>query len=160
MIFPNWLFCRSCFCNIVYLRKEAKVFKANLIRELYVRNWPEKLSIVSLTFYQHWKLYTYINWSYTFRSPTYCASLSQSARDKKFQCFRNNTFGLIVHGLWPQAANAANVRAHPRNCRDEPQLTSTFVKRYFCIMPDEDLIQGEWEKHGKYVKWLVIFHLT
>ncbi|CAF3372989.1 unnamed protein product [Rotaria socialis] len=81
-------------------------------------------------------------------SPSYCASLSQSARDQKFQCFPSNSFGLIVHGLWPQVSNAANVRAHPRNCRDEPQLNATFVKRYFCIMPDEDLVQGEWEKHG------------
>ncbi|CAF3827100.1 unnamed protein product, partial [Rotaria sp. Silwood1] len=81
-------------------------------------------------------------------SPTYCASLTQAARDKKFQCHPSNSFGLIVHGFWPQASKAANVRAHPRNCRDEPQLNATFVKRYFCIMPDEDLVQGEWEKHG------------
>ncbi|UJR11284.1 hypothetical protein I4U23_015466 [Adineta vaga] len=81
-------------------------------------------------------------------SPTYCATLSQSARDKEFQCIHSSTFGLIVHGLWPQAAKAANVRAHPRNCRNEPQLNSTFVKRFFCIMPSETLMQAEWEKHG------------
>ncbi|CAF1517850.1 unnamed protein product [Adineta ricciae] len=81
-------------------------------------------------------------------SPTYCASLSQSARDKEFQCIHSSTFGLIVHGLWPQAAKAANVRAHPRNCRNEPQLNSTFVKRFFCVMPSETLMQAEWEKHG------------
>ncbi|CAF3378289.1 unnamed protein product [Rotaria sp. Silwood2] len=80
--------------------------------------------------------------------PTYCASLTQAARDKKFQCHPSNSFGLIVHGLWPQALKAINVRSHPRNCRDEPQLNGTFVKRYLCIMPDEDLVQGEWEKHG------------
>lgn len=82
------------------------------------------------------------------RSPTYCASLSQAVREKSFQCIHSTTFGLIVHGLWPQAAKAANVRAHPRNCRNEPQLNATFVKRFYCIMPDEDLMQGEWEKHG------------
>jgi hypothetical protein len=27
-------------------------------------------------------------------------------------------------------------------------LNTTFIKRYFCLMPDEDLIQSEWEKHG------------
>ncbi|CAF1208249.1 unnamed protein product [Adineta steineri] len=81
-------------------------------------------------------------------SPTYCATLSQANRDKEFQCMPSNGFGLIVHGLWPQAAKAPNVRAHPRNCRDEAQLNATFVKRFFCIMPSEDLMQGEWEKHG------------
>ena len=85
-----------------------------------------------------------------FRSPTYCASLSQAAREKLFQCIHSATFGLIVHGLWPQVAKAANVRAHPRNCRNEPQLNATFVKRFYCIMPDEDLMQGEWEKHGRW----------
>jgi len=55
---------------------------------------------------------------------------------------------LIVHGLWPQAAKASNVRDHPRNCRDEKQLNATFVKRYLCMMPDEELVQAEWEKHG------------
>lgn len=88
------------------------------------------------------------------RSPSYCASLSQSARDKKFQCLPSNGFGLIVHGLWPQVSKAPNVKAHPRNCRDEPQLNTTFVKRYFCIMPDEELVQGEWEKHGKRLIYL------
>lgn len=83
------------------------------------------------------------------RSPTYCASLSQAARDKSFQCLHSQTFGLIVHGLWPQAAKGSAVRAHPRNCRDEPQLNATFVKRFFCMMPDEELMQAEWEKHGK-----------
>ena len=58
-------------------------------------------------------------------------------------------FDHIVHGLWPQAARASSVRHHPRNCRNEPQLNSTFIKRYFCLMPDEYLIQAEWEKHGR-----------
>lgn len=58
-------------------------------------------------------------------------------------------FDHIVHGLWPQAARASSVRHHPRNCRNERQLNSTFIKRYFCLMPDENLIQAEWEKHGR-----------
>ncbi|CAF1034568.1 unnamed protein product [Didymodactylos carnosus] len=79
---------------------------------------------------------------------TYCDGLSAANRAKVFQCthYMDN---LIVHGFWPQAKQAANVQAHPRNCRNEKQLNTTFVKRYYCIMPDEDLMQAEWEKHGK-----------
>ena len=57
-------------------------------------------------------------------------------------------FGLVVHGLWPQAAKVSSIRDHPRNCRNERQLNSTFVKRFYCIMPDEYLIQSQSEKHG------------
>jgi ribonuclease T2 len=56
---------------------------------------------------------------------------------------------MIVHGLWPQAAKASSVEAHPRNCRMEKQLNATFVKRFYCMMPDEVLIQSQWEKHGE-----------
>jgi ribonuclease T2 len=75
--------------------------------------------------------------------------LSQSVRENTYQCIHSATFGLIVHGLWPQAAQVSSVRAHPRNCRNEPQLNTTFVKRFYCMMPDEVLMQAEWEKHGK-----------
>lgn len=82
------------------------------------------------------------------RSPTFCDSLTESARDREFQCLNGKHFGLVAHGLWPQASKASSVRNHPRNCRNEKQLNATFVKRYFCMMPDEDLIQSQWEKHG------------
>ncbi|CAF0765922.1 unnamed protein product [Rotaria sordida] len=109
----------------------------------YDFNWKSKSNEWSNTQAETSYIMLALSWS-----PTFCASLSQSARENKFQCHPSNSFGLIVHGLWPQALKAPNVRAHPRNCRDEPQLNATFVKRYFCIMPDEDLVQGEWEKHG------------
>ncbi|CAF3846109.1 unnamed protein product [Rotaria sp. Silwood1] len=81
-------------------------------------------------------------------TPTYCASLSQAARDHEFQCRSSNNFGFIVHGLWPQASKALSVRDHPRNCRNEQQLNATLIKRFYCMMPSEHLIQSEWEKHG------------
>ncbi len=82
------------------------------------------------------------------RTPTFCESLSQSARAKEFQCIYSQHFEFVVHGLWPQAAQASTVKSHPRNCRNEEQLDATLVKQYYCIMPSEDLIQSEWEKHG------------
>ncbi|UJR18527.1 hypothetical protein I4U23_005433 [Adineta vaga] len=63
---------------------------------------------------------------------------------KEFQCYNSAAFGLIIHGLWSQAAKASSVRANPRNCRNEPQVNSTFTKRFYCIMPLEDLMQAEW----------------
>ncbi|CAF1051641.1 unnamed protein product [Rotaria sordida] len=81
-------------------------------------------------------------------SPTYCASLSKGERDQQFQCKPSNDFGLIVHGLWPQASKASSVKDHPRNCRNEKQLNETMIKRFFCMMPGEYLQQSEWEKHG------------
>ncbi|UJR32971.1 hypothetical protein I4U23_020434 [Adineta vaga] len=81
-------------------------------------------------------------------TPTFCESLSLSSQNKEFQCRNSKYFGLVVHGLWPQTSRATSVRSHPRNCRDEKQLDPAFVKRYYCMMPDEDLIQSQWEKHG------------
>ncbi len=84
-----------------------------------------------------------------FRSPTFCESLPDVVRDKEFQCYRKNSFGLVVHGLWPQTFGASSVRDQPRNCYNEEQLPYSIIKRFYCLMPDEDLMQAEWEKHGK-----------
>jgi len=89
------------------------------------------------------QLFSFIN-----RTPTYCDSLSESARTRDFQCINQAHFDLVVHGLWPQASKVKSVRDHPRNCVNDKQFNMTFVKRYFCMMPDEDLIQSQWEKHG------------
>jgi ribonuclease T2 len=86
------------------------------------------------------------------RSPTFCASLPDAVRDKEFQCYRSDSFGLVVHGLWPQKTGATSIRDQPRNCRNEQQLLPSLIKRFYCVMPDEDLMQAEWEKHGKTTK--------
>ena len=77
-------------------------------------------------------------------SPTFCASKKQS--EKYFQC--QQSFGLIVHGLWPNTKNATNIRSHPRNCRNDQQIPLDIIDKYFCLMPSEILMQAEWEKHG------------
>ena len=79
------------------------------------------------------------------RTQTFCESLPQYAQNTEFQCRNRQHFGLVVHGLWPQVSKASSVRAHPRNCRNEKQLNATVIKRYYCMMPDEDLIQSQWE---------------
>ena len=81
-------------------------------------------------------------------SPAYCGSLSDMNREETFQCNRKSSFDLIVHGLWPQTSDVSSVRDHPRNCHNEEQIPQSIIKRFFCLMPDEDLMQSEWEKHG------------
>ena len=67
-----------------------------------------------------------------------------------FQC--QHVFGFIVHGLWPSKfrsnTTSHSLRSHPRNCRNEKELPLALIEKYFCLMPSEKLMQGEWEKHG------------
>lgn len=67
----------------------------------------------------------------------------------QYQCGSNRTLGWVVHGLWPQNANALSVTDHPRFCKgDLPALPKDLLARYLSISPGEQLLQGEWEKHG------------
>lgn len=80
-------------------------------------------------------------------SPTFCEN---QQHQNSFQC--QHKFGFVVHGLWPNTKHSSNnvpsSQQHPRNCRNEAQLPTDLVHKYFCLMPSEYLIQGEWEKHG------------
>ncbi|CAF3113250.1 unnamed protein product [Rotaria sp. Silwood2] len=81
-------------------------------------------------------------------SPTYCNE--QKHAKKSFQC--QHSFGFIVHGLWPSTMKKNNslhsVHSHPRNCRNEKPIPIDIIRKYFCMMPSEILMQAEWEKHG------------
>lgn len=82
------------------------------------------------------------------RVPTFCRSIPQWLSETKFECSRSETFGLVVHGLWPQSSTAKSIRGQPRNCFNDEQLSLNVIRRYYCLMPDEYLMQAEWEKHG------------
>jgi ribonuclease T2 len=81
-------------------------------------------------------------------SPTFCHG--KKSVTNIFQC--QHSFGFIVHGLWPSKFEEKNnshlVRLHPRNCRNEKEIPIEIIKKYFCLMPSEILMQAEWEKHG------------
>ncbi len=81
-------------------------------------------------------------------SPTFCNG-TKFAKDS-FQC--QQAFGFIVHGLWPSKIKLTNgshsLRHHPRNCRNEEEIPIEIIKKYFCLIPSESLMQAEWEKHG------------
>ncbi|OCA56503.1 ribonuclease T2 family protein [Photorhabdus namnaonensis] len=107
-------------------------------------------------------------------SPAFCKSkaknierlksnnkLDEAQREyEKFelQCFSENKFNWVIHGLWAQTCNGksmaqcrdwSDVRKHPRLCKgDLPQLDYQVIEPYLCASPGADLLQGEWEKHG------------
>ncbi|MDX7999050.1 ribonuclease [Xenorhabdus sp. Reich] len=75
-----------------------------------------------------------------------------------FQCFSDNKFGWILHGLWAETCDGksmkecrdwSEIRKHPRLCKgDLPALDYQTIKPYLCTSPGIDLLQAEWEKHG------------
>lgn len=79
-------------------------------------------------------------------SPEFCR-FRRNAEQHADQC-RDNRFGLIVHGLWPQAANAAAASDHPRACTLAPPVTEALVRAHFCMTPSVRLMQNQWAAHG------------
>ena len=74
---------------------------------------------------------------------------NQLPSSSQYQCGSNRTLGWVVHGLWPQNANALSVTDHPRFCKgDLSALPKDLLAQYLAISPGEQLLQGEWEKHG------------
>ncbi|MFZ7224307.1 ribonuclease T2 family protein [Avibacterium avium] len=58
-------------------------------------------------------------------------------------------YGWVIHGLWPQNANARSVSDHPRFCQgDLSMVDPAVIKPYLADSPSANLLQGEWEKHG------------
>jgi ribonuclease T2 len=75
-------------------------------------------------------------------APAYCEG---RGRSDEFEC--TGSFNFIVHGLWPTSFKR-NSSSSPRSCRNEDKIPLDLIKKYFCIMPSEKLMQSEWEKHG------------
>ncbi len=67
--------------------------------------------------------------------PEFCHNHSDSP-----EC-QNGHYGFIVHGLWPQF-----VRGYTEYCSDAPGLSDP--ASVLDIMPDERLVQHEWQTHG------------
>ncbi|MDZ4371003.1 MAG: ribonuclease T [Phenylobacterium sp.] len=71
-------------------------------------------------------------------SPEWCRG-----RSDRLQC-QDNSFGFIVHGLWPGAARGPN----PRFCAPAPPLDPVTVRRRLCMTPSPSLMQHQWAAHG------------
>lgn len=92
---------------------------------------PTPASEVSRTRTGHYVLT--LSWS-----PEWCRG-----RSEPFQC-RDNSFGFVVHGLWP----SADTGAHPRYCAPAPALDVRTVRENLCMMPSPRLMQHQWAAHG------------
>ncbi|MEO0499941.1 MAG: ribonuclease T [Pseudomonadota bacterium] len=75
-------------------------------------------------------------------SPEYCRFRADDPASRG-QCV-DNRFGLIVHGLWPQAA----ARPHPRSCTRAEPVPAALMQENFCMMPSASLMQHQWRAHG------------
>lgn len=79
-------------------------------------------------------------------SPEFCQGARRGDPDTRFQC-ELNRFGFVVHGLWPSLRSARGKCDQPRNCASS-LVADSLVRKFLCVMPGVQLIQGEWEKHG------------
>lgn len=78
-------------------------------------------------------------------SPAFCDS--PAGRRATLQC-RDNRFGWILHGLWPQYASRRAGQLWPQYCGPVPPVPEPVLRRYLCSSPDPRLMQCEWAKHG------------
>jgi len=75
-------------------------------------------------------------------SPEWCRNRARDP-DARVQC-RDNRFGFVVHGLWPNGGG----KAHPRYCAPAPPLSVATVRANLCMTPSTELLQHEWAAHG------------
>lgn len=75
-------------------------------------------------------------------SPEFCRFRSDDPK-QALQC-RDNRFGFVVHGLWPQAAG----RLQPRHCAPTRAIDEATMRTHLCMMPSPELMQDQWAAHG------------
>jgi ribonuclease T2 len=75
-------------------------------------------------------------------SPEFCRFRSDQP-DHRGQC-QTNSFGLILHGLWPQAGGGP----HPRSCALARPVPARVLTAHYCMTPSAALMQHEWAAHG------------
>ena len=77
-------------------------------------------------------------------SPEFCRTRSDSPRHARQCSGRGGSFGLIVHGLWPQGA-----RSWPQWCASRRARPSgAQLARQMCVQPSASLAMRQWAKHG------------
>jgi ribonuclease T2 len=76
-------------------------------------------------------------------SPEFCKSRAGS-RAHAFQCGgEGGSFGLVVHGLWPESG-----ASWPQWCEPGAALTPAELRGALCMMPSARLVARQWAKHG------------
>jgi ribonuclease T2 len=76
-------------------------------------------------------------------SPQYCRDWA-GRPSPNFQCQRDNRFGFVLHGLWPDGTG----KVWPQYCRAVPLIDEKTIRANLCMTPSVQLLQHEWAKHG------------
>ncbi len=77
-------------------------------------------------------------------SPEFCRTRVNDPRHATQCGGEQGSFGFILHGLWPEARDAA----YPQWCRAVRPPEPVTVARNFCRIPSARLQAHEWAKHG------------
>jgi len=80
-------------------------------------------------------------------SPQFCTTSAGKSAANAFQC-KENSFGMVVHGLWAQTAGVTSGNNQPRNCKTTIPIVATTLRQHLCTVPGVQLQQDEWAKHG------------
>lgn len=84
-------------------------------------------------------------------APEYChgrrdeRARGQAGDDDGFECGGGFARRFVLHGLWPDAAQAD---AWPEYCRPAAILPASVIRANLCMTPSPQLLQHEWAKHG------------
>jgi len=78
-------------------------------------------------------------------SPAFCET--SAGKRSPMQC-RDNRFGWVVHGLWPQYDTPRAGQRWPQYCGAVEPVPAATLRRHLCASPDPKLMQCEWAKHG------------
>ncbi len=76
-------------------------------------------------------------------SPEFCRTRENRPRNARQCSGRAGSFGLIVHGLWPEGRSS-----WPQWCGSSRQPSQTELRQSLCMTPDAALLAHEWAKHG------------
>jgi ribonuclease T2 len=76
-------------------------------------------------------------------SPEYCRPRSANPADAVQCSGKTGSFGLVVHGLWPESG-----ASWPQWCAAAAPLTTADIRGALCLMPSERLVARSWAKHG------------
>jgi len=77
-------------------------------------------------------------------SPEFCKP-RRSEPAHALQCSgASGSFGLVVHGLWPESAGDR----WPQWCAPGGALTPADIRANLCMMPSARLVARQWAKHG------------
>ncbi|MFN2099410.1 ribonuclease T2 family protein [Altererythrobacter sp. MF3-039] len=76
-------------------------------------------------------------------SPEFCKGRGSQSSHKRQCSGREGSFGLIVHGLWPESG-----RTWPQWCSAPRKPRPSELSPNMCLTPSARLLAHEWAKHG------------